>query len=223
MAFDEGFFNARLRKQAGWAASGIRSGSGRPFAVPGDEACQSQVADPQTGRTTVKRKKKSGAGSRLGEPGYVSPHAKALAYLAKHPEARQGNQEFYEQCLVFATVEVEDPELYELMAAVPNGGYRTPKAAGERKAEGQKKGYPDIVVDLPAGVYHGARIEMKAEGGAASAEQKERLRLLSERGYYCALCVGADEALLVLRRYRRLQPCEQMPERERDKVWRVAA
>lgn len=220
--FDSGFLKERRAKEAAWAAKGIKAGSGRSFAVPGEE-CQPVGTDANGKPIKVKKKSRKRTGQKLGDEGYISPHAVALAYLAKHPEAYQGAQEFYEQCRVFATIEVEDPELYELMAAVPNGGYRTPKAAAERRAEGQKQGYPDIVVDLPAGVYHGARIELKSESGSASAEQKARLRLLAARGYYCALCYCADEALDVLRRYRRLSEGETMPHRKRDDIWLNAA
>ncbi|EKL0095777.1 VRR-NUC domain-containing protein, partial [Salmonella enterica] len=74
----------------------------------------------------------------------VSPHAKALAALAKNPDLRVGNCEHYEQVFIFDYFERNYPEIYELLHATPNGGKRSKATAGKMKAEGQKKGYPDM-------------------------------------------------------------------------------
>lgn len=210
--FDEGFLRDQVAKRQGWASKGLRAGSGKAFAFPNPPGSVSGKG---------KGGKKSIPGAKLGDPGYVSPHAIALAMLAKNPDLRKGNQEYYEQVDLFARVEVMDPDLYALMSAVPNGGYRPGKTAGMMKASGQKDGYPDVVVDLPAGVYHGCRLELKARGGRVSDSQIIKLRLLSGRGYYCALVEGVDEALDVLMRYRRLLAGEVMAPWARNSAWQI--
>ena len=209
--FDEGFLRDQVAKRQGWAGKGVLAGSGKSFALPNPP-----------GSVPSKGKRKGGKsipGAKLGDPGYVSPHAVAMAALAKNPSLRDGNHEYYEQVALFAHVEVADPELYSLMSAIPNGGYRPGKTAGMMKASGQKDGYPDLIVDLPAGVYHGLRLELKAKGGRVSESQIIKLRLLSGRGYYCALVEGVDEALSVLMAYRRLQIGEVTPPWPRNSAW----
>lgn len=208
--FDEGFLMAQVSKRQGWAQKGLRTGSGKSFSLPNPP-----------GAVPSKGKKKKPVGAKLGDPGYVSPHAVAMALLAKNPDLRKGNQEYYEQVELFARVEVMDPELYSLISAVPNGGYRPGKTAGMMKASGQKDGYPDIIVDLPCGVYHGCRMELKAKGGKVSEPQVLKLRLLSERGYYCTLVEGVEEALDELMRYRRLLFSEVMPPWPRNSAWQM--
>lgn len=209
--FDEGFLSEQVAKRQGWASKGFRAGSGKSFTMPNP---------PGSVPSKGKKGKKSIPGAKLGDPGYVSPHAVALAILAKDPSQRKGNQEYYEQVELFARVEVMDPELYALMSAVPNGGYRPGKTAGMMKASGQKDGYPDVLVDLPCGIYHGCRLELKnKEGGEVSGAQVIKLRLLSERGYYCALVAGVEEAFEVLMLYRRLGTGEAMPPWSRNATW----
>ena len=69
----------------------------------------------------------------------VSPHAKALAALAKNPDLRDGNCEHFEQVFIFDYFERKHPDIYELLHATPNGGKRSKATAGKMKAEGQKK------------------------------------------------------------------------------------
>lgn len=216
MAFGDDFLQVQIAKRQSWAAKGVKSGSGLPF---------SGIQSPDAPFAANSKKKKATKRRMAYAPNEAppSPHAIALAYLASHPEVLKGNQEHYEQVRLFETVLREDPELYELMAAVPNGGLRANKTANDLNAEGLKRGYPDIIIDLPAGIYHGARIEMKSESGKLSAEQKQKLKSRSDRGYYCAVCYGCDEALEVIRRYRRLKAGEAMPARAQDQQWQEAA
>jgi len=72
--------------------------------------------------------------------------------------------------------------------ATPNGGHRTPAVAGKLKAEGVRRGVPDISCMVPRGAYHGLFIELKKERGTASSEQRARLCRLTQRGY-AAHCI----------------------------------
>ena len=71
--------------------------------------------------------------------------------------------EHEEQVALFqwaAANEAQYPSL-AMLAAIPNGGYRPMTTAAMLKAEGVKAGYPDILLDVARGPYHGLRIELK--------------------------------------------------------------
>lgn len=102
------------------------------------------------------------------------------------------------------------PEL-NLLTHVPNGGSRAQvvKKDGRRvsvegarmKAEGVRSGYPDLVLDVPRGEFHGLRIELKSMSGSPSARQCGWLLALREQGY-CADCVrGWRDARVLLLEY----------------------
>lgn len=75
------------------------------------------------------------------------------------------------------------------------GGVRLPMGlAVKAKAMGYRKGFPDLEIPEPRGRFHGLYIELKAEKGRASDEQKAWLHALSNRGYRAVVCYGFDEA-----------------------------
>lgn len=97
-------------------------------------------------------------------------------------------------------MEREYPEL-EMLFAIPNGGDRHPKVAAKLKAEGVKRGVPDLCLPVPRGRYHGLYIELKAGKGRPTKEQKEWLHKLTAQGYLACLCVGADPAIRIIMEY----------------------
>lgn len=153
-----------------------------------------------------KRQKKADSFLALAPSKKPSPHAVALAALAKNPELLKGNQEHFEQAFIFDYFERKHPDIYALLHATPNGGKRSKATAGKMKAEGQKKGYPDMSLDMARGIYHGMRIELKAPGGPAPTnEQIEWMHKLREEGYYVVLAYGAEEAITAILEYVNLQ------------------
>lgn len=97
-----------------------------------------------------------------------------------------------------------------LMHAIPNGGARgndsqTNKIRGAMlKAEGVKKGVPDIFLPMPLNGYHGLYIEMKVadnKKGRPSAEQLAFLDNVGKLGYAYAICYGAEQAKKVICQY----------------------
>jgi len=88
------------------------------------------------------------------------------------------------------------------LAAVPNGGVRHIAVARKLKAEGVSKGYPDILLDYPSGIYHGLRIELKRQKGSyPTPEQKEWLERLNNAGFKAVVCKGWVEAKEVIEAY----------------------
>lgn len=98
------------------------------------------------------------------------------------------------------TIRKKWPEL-ALLHHIPNGGRRDAVEAKHLKAQGVKRGVPDLCLPAAKGRYHGLYIEMKTERGRLSPEQKwwgERLR---EQGYCWLVCRGWREATEALEWY----------------------
>ncbi len=73
------------------------------------------------------------------------------------------------------------PEL-ALLFAIPNGGDRHPAVAAKMKAEGVKRGVPDICLPVARGGHHALYIEMKAENGRVRPDQNKWLQALADQG-----------------------------------------
>lgn len=92
------------------------------------------------------------------------------------------------------------PEL-DMIHATPNGGKRHIGTAVKLKAEGTKKGVPDLHLPVARGKYHSLWIEMKAPKGTVSTEQKWWLKRLILEGNCVAVCYSAESAKNVCRDY----------------------
>jgi hypothetical protein len=93
------------------------------------------------------------------------------------------------------------PELWGLFA-IPNGGDRDDIVAAKLKAEGVKKGVPDLMLPVARGNYHGLFLEMKRqEGGRVRPEQKEWREFLLAQGYQAVICRGLGEAMRAITDY----------------------
>ena len=97
-----------------------------------------------------------------------------------------------------------------LIHAIPNGGARgndsrTNMIRGAMlKAEGVRKGVPDIFLPFPCGGFHGLYIEMKVADrtkGRVSKEQEEFMHEAIMLGYECVVCYGAEEAKQAVMKY----------------------
>ena len=93
------------------------------------------------------------------------------------------------------------PEL-GLLFAVPNGSERNAIVGRKLKAEGVKKGVPDLCLPVARGGYHGLYIEMKRQKKSQiSPEQVQWIAALREQGYRAEICLGATAAWEVIREY----------------------
>lgn len=94
-----------------------------------------------------------------------------------------------------------------IIAAVPNGVKTSRTGAVRLKAEGVLKGFPDLIIAEPRGIFCGLFVEMKrAAGGRTSKEQREILDRLANKGYAVAVAHGADFAWRVWEAYYALGP-----------------
>lgn len=91
--------------------------------------------------------------------------------------------------------------------AVPNGGFRHRRVASVLKAEGVRRGTPDIFVCLPAGKI--AWLEMKSKIGVLSPEQKAFRDKVLALGHLHGVARSIDEALEHLTKWDALKPAYQ--------------
>lgn len=110
-----------------------------------------------------------------------------------------------EQAAVFQWAALNRPTYPELewLFAIPNGGWRGHIVTAMKiKAEGVKRGVPDMALLQPRGQYHGCLIEMKREtkGETSDAQDKwaDHLRLV---GYSVYVCHGWKAAVAALQDY----------------------
>jgi hypothetical protein len=92
------------------------------------------------------------------------------------------------------------PEL-AMLYAVPNGGHRHPATAARLKAEGVRRGVPDLCLPVARGGFHGLYVELKAEGGRPTVEQRAWIEALRALGYRAEVCVGWERAKAVIEEY----------------------
>lgn len=86
----------------------------------------------------------------------------------------------------------------------PNGGKRNVREAAKFKRMGTRAGFPDLFLAYPNKNYAGLFIELKADGGKATQNQKEWIDRLNSRGYYAKVCVGFEEAINTILEYLNL-------------------
>ena len=97
------------------------------------------------------------------------------------------------------------PEL-KLLYHIPNEGKRTSATGGRMKAEGLRKGVPDICLPVARGGCHGLYIEMKrVSGGRVTPKQLEWIDALTSQGYHAAVCNGWENACRVIEEYLRIR------------------
>lgn len=97
--------------------------------------------------------------------------------------------------------------------AIPNGTYKSRKAAVKHLHTGLKSGIPDIMVPIAAGGYHGLFVEMKRrKSGQLSSNQKERIAGLQEEGYKVIVSRGWHDATRQITEYLEAKGCEKETE-----------
>ena len=125
---------------------------------------------------------------------------------------KKGSPEHDEQVKVFEWAEITSlkfPAL-KMLLAIPNGAFYGGhwSVANKMKAEGVKKGVPDIFLpvvmqrsELAYEVDSGLWIEMKAGKNKPSEQQKWWLEQLEKQGYVTRVCYSAEEAIEAIEDY----------------------
>lgn len=104
-----------------------------------------------------------------------------------------------------AFMEGRYPEI-ALMYHIPNEGKRSKATGGRLRAEGLKKGVPDICLPVPREQYHGLYIEMKrTKHSTITDDQKWWLAALRSQGYLTMQCKGMEQAKNAIELYLALE------------------
>lgn len=104
------------------------------------------------------------------------------------------------------------PHVAGLLFAIPNGGWRGPKAAMTMRYEGQVNGVADLILLFPAGGKSSLCIEMKvpkrkgSSAGSQSKEQKAWQSLVEQYGSTYVVCHGLVEFINSVCTYLHINP-----------------
>lgn len=145
--------------------------------------------------------------TRMSEADFAALTGQAPAKKGGKPRRRASSapSEEAEQMAVIAWADAHAarwPELAFLLH-IPNGGARNAVTGARLKAQGVRRGVPDLGLFVPRGGYHGLFIELKRAGPSSrlSPEQKNWVQWLRGQGYCAEVCYGADEAIAALEAY----------------------
>jgi hypothetical protein len=153
----------------------------------------------------------------------LGPNSPLLQHPTRRPQTREEDEQIALVRMIFGPARKGEPYTEPLpglprdlrfLAAVPNGGGRSAAQAGRFKAQGVRRGYPDLILDVARGGWHGLRLEFKpTDGPKPRPEQTGWLEELGAQGYCAASARGVDAAFALLLRYVQLScsavgPCE---------------
>lgn len=124
--------------------------------------------------------------------------------VEKYREASPVPAEAEEQRRLFAWAGMMSgkwPEL-ALMYHIPNEGRRSVRTGARMRAEGLKKGVPDICLPVARCGCHALYIELKRmRGGKPTNEQLDWVDKLTRQGNMALICQGWEKAAEVLEAY----------------------
>lgn len=102
---------------------------------------------------------------------------------------------------ILATIPYKGLMLSDFIYAVPNGGFRTKRTGGVLKAEGVKKGIPDLHCFIAVAPYHSLYIEMKTATGDLTESQEVVIPMLRREGHKVVICRSVEQALNEIFKY----------------------
>lgn len=94
----------------------------------------------------------------------------------------------------------EYPEL-ALLFHIPNGGTRDPVEAAHLKAQGVRRGTPDLCLPVARRGYHSLWLEMKTPHGRVSSDQTWWKDKLTEQGAVAVIAYGWEAAVDAIKWY----------------------
>ena len=119
--------------------------------------------------------------------------------IAKNPKPKSPTEaQLQTACLTW--FKAQHPT--RLIFHIPNGGSRHPLEAKHLKAQGVRKGIPDLFIPEPCTNAAGLFIEMKRDTRQKPRpEQAEMLAALNNKGYAVALCGNFEHFQKVVNEY----------------------
>jgi hypothetical protein len=85
--------------------------------------------------------------------------------------------------------------------AFPLQGKRSPANGARMKAEGMRRGTPDMLLAAQRGSHPGLWLEMKSAKGVLNPHQKAFLQAMGQLGYATVVCRSAQEARAAITAY----------------------
>ena len=113
-----------------------------------------------------------------------------------------------------SVMERKEPRLRLLNASLNGMRASSIHQAVTAKKSGMKKGYPDLFLPVPTGVWPGLFIELKRKDGEASdvsKEQRQWIEDLREQGYHAVVCYGWESAAQVIELYLGFEQATKNP------------
>jgi hypothetical protein len=103
-----------------------------------------------------------------------------------------------------------------LLMAFPLQGVRTARNGARMKAEGMRRGLPDLLLAVPVRIdcetwTHGLWIELKSAKGSVNPHQSAMHDLLRSRGYRVSVCRSTQDAIDTITTYLTAYPWPPSP------------
>ena len=138
----------------------------------------------------------------------IASFRRATPRVAHVQRRTRRDGEHAEQAALFRWAEFARSRLPELalLHAIPNGGHRHKATAARLKAEGVKRGVPDVCLPVARNGAHGLYIELKTERGKTTPEQIGWIRALRRQGYVAEVCRGWESARSMIEHYLTADP-----------------
>jgi hypothetical protein len=105
------------------------------------------------------------------------------------------------QCELVRWFSYKYPQYSKYLFAIPNGGARDVVTGSLLKAEGVKRGVPDLFLAIPSNNFHGLFIEVKTEKGRLSKYQIDMIIALQSKNYKCEVVRMIDDFMFVIEKY----------------------
>lgn len=101
----------------------------------------------------------------------------------------------------WAKLRANQDQRLKMLFSIPNGGDRDVRVGAKLKAEGVRRGVPDLCLPVPCGVYHGLWIELKTATGRVTDYQRWWHDQLAGYGYMVEVCRSCADAIRAIEEY----------------------
>lgn len=150
-----------------------------------------------------------------GQKRFLAPRDAGVVPGPKHRSKKKVGRELQkgdncpsetQECMVFIAwtklVTFQGDRLFERVIKIPNERGKSGVQTAILTGIGMRAGFPDYLIEAPAGRWHGLRLEAKrVRGGKTDADQLAWRQKLTRWGYHAEICHGADELIQATRRY----------------------
>jgi hypothetical protein len=122
---------------------------------------------------------------------------------AEKPTRRNNHAEDDHQATVIAWARLNERKFPALrwLFHVPNGGKRSAREAARLQRQGVIAGVADLFLPYRSRDFHGLFIELKAEGGRLTDNQRAFLQAMTAHGYCAQVAVGSKAAIELIKWY----------------------